>query len=264
MSLSDLIDQLYGLHPTEFTAVRNAAAKDSPDRAAVMALGKPTPAAWVVNLLVRQRNADVTGVLHLGEQLREAQHELDRAALADLTKQRRQLVGALARQGADLAELQGHKVSAAAIEEVAQTLQAAMADPDAAAAVASGHLLRSLTTVGLAVDLDGAVAGDTAPLRATATVVDELEERRAEKRRQQADAQRALEAAETAHQQAERRVADAIRHRDAAAEEYAESQARTKLLKASLAVAERELKAVEAQRDEAEDAARTARTGLEG
>jgi len=262
-AIDALIDELYGLHPTEFTRARNDAAKDSPDRAAIMALAKPTPAAWVVNLLVRQRNKEITGVLELGEQLRSAQDDLDRDALTELTKQRRQLVGALAKQGADLAELQGHKVSASAIEEVAQTLQAAMADADAAAAVHSGHLLRPLTTVGLTVDLEGAVAGNTAPLKKSATVVDELEERRAEKRRQQAEAKRALEAAETAQQKAERRVADALRHRDSVADDYEAAQAHAKELKRSLADAERDLKAVAAERDAAADAADAARALVE-
>jgi len=251
VSFSEIADDLYDLHPTEFTAARNAAAKDSPDRERIMALKKPTPAAWVVNLLVRQRNDDVSAALSLGEQLRAAQADLDRESLAELTRQRRQLVTALARQGAGLAEVQGHKVSASAVEEVAQTLQAGMVDPDAAAAVATGRLLRPLEAVGLAVDLEHAVAGASEPRTRAPKPVDELEERRAEKRRRQAEAQRELEAAETAHQKAERRVADAIRHRDSVADQLAEAQAVAKEFKRTLAEAERELKAVTADRDAA-------------
>ncbi len=261
--ISDTADELYDLHPSEFTAARNAAAKDSPDRAEIMALAKPSAAAWVVNLLVRQRNADVTAALELGEQLREAQADLDRASLAELTKQRRALVAALARQGADLAEVRGHKVSAAAVEEVAQTLQAAMADADAAAAVSSGRLVRSLEAIGLSVDLEGAVAGDDARPRARASApADELEEKRAEKRRREAQARAALEAAETEHSKAERRVADALRARDAIEEHLAAAQETVKSIKRSLAEAEKQLKAASSERDEAEAAARTARLGV--
>ena len=185
--MNPVIDELYGLLPSEFTAARNAAARDldKHERDEVMALKKPSAAAWVVNLLVRHRPDQVDQVLELGEQLREAQGDLDRDALAELSRQRRQLVGALAKQGVALADVAGQKVSSAALEEVAQTLQAGMSDADAAVAVRSGRLVRSLEAIGLTVDLDGAVAGDSlAPAHRTRRdpVVDELEEKRAEKR----------------------------------------------------------------------------------
>src|SRR5690606_15251117 len=53
----------------------------------------------------------------------------------------------------------GQKVSAAAIADVEQTLQAAMADPQAPDAVLSGRLVRALASNGIEpVDTDGAVA----------------------------------------------------------------------------------------------------------
>lgn len=251
MTFAEIADELYDLHPTAFTAARNVAAAGSPDRERIMALKKPTPAAWLVNLLVRQRHDEVSAALQLGEQLRAAQADLDRESLAELTRQRRQLVNALAKQGAGLAEVQGHKVSASTVEEVAQTLQAAMVDPDAAAAVSTGRLVRPLEAVGLTVDVDNAVAGDSAPRTRAAHPVDELEEKRAERRRRTAEAQRELEAAETAHQKAERRVADAIRARDAVAEQLDDAQERVKAIKRTLADAEKALKAASQDRDEA-------------
>lgn len=263
---SDLADGLYGLLPSEFTAARNAAAKDL-DKAArdkIMALKKPTPAAWVVNLLVRQRPDQVDAVLDLGEQLREAQGDLDRDALAELTRQRRQLVGALAKQGVALADVAGQKVSNSVADEVAQTLQAGMSDADAALAVRSGRLVRPLEAIGLSVDLEGAVAGDAPPpaRRAKTPAVDELEEKRAEKRRREADAKRELEKAETAHEQAERKVADAVRHRDSVAEQVADAAHRLKTLKADLADAEKQLATAAASRDDAAAAAEKARHEL--
>lgn len=263
MTLSHLIDGLYDLHPTEFTAARNAAAHGSPDHDAIMALVRPSAAAWLVNVLVRQRSADVTAALELGEQLRAAQAELDRDSLAELTKQRRALVAALAREGSEIAELQGHKVTPAVVESVAQTLQAAMADPDAAAAVATGRLVRALATVGLSVDLDGAVAGDAAPRAREPHPIDELEEKRAEKRRRDAEAQAALEAAETEHQKAQRRVADALRARDAIADEVEAAASALKELKRTLSEAERVLDAVRKDRDRAEAAADAAREDVD-
>ena len=259
----NLADELYDLHPTEFTAARNAAAKDSPNHDAIMAFVRPSAAAWLVNLLVRQRSAEITAALELGEQLRAAQADLDRETLAELTKQRRALVAALARQGAEIAELQGHRVTPAVVDSVAQTLQAAMADPDASAAVATGRLVRALTTIGLSVDLDGAVAGDAEPRSRATHPIDELEEKRAEKRRREAEAQAALEAAESEHQKAERRVADALRARDAIADEVEAAASTLKQLKRTLAEADRAIESVRSERDKAEAAAETARLGLE-
>lgn len=256
--------ELYGLIPAEFTAARNAAAKslEPADRAVVMAFPRPSVAAWVVNLLVRQRPDQIDQVLELGAQLREAQSELDRDALAELTRQRRQLVGALARNGAALADVAGKPVSDAVVDEVAQTLQAGMSDADAAAAVRSGVLVRSLEAVGLSVDLEGAVAGSPIE-RARVAPVDELEAKRARKRAEdeerRAEAQRALEEAESAHEKAERVVADAIRARDAIAERVDDAARTLKALKAELAAAEKALKAAASTRNIAADAADAAR-----
>ena len=258
MSLTDIADDLYGLLPAEFTAARNAAAALHNDlKPSLMALRKPTPAAWVVNLLVRQRADQVDDVLDLGAQLREAQGDLDRDALASLTQQRRHLVGALAKQGAALAEVAGHRVGAGVIDEVAQTLRAAMSDPDASDAVRTGRLVRPLEVNGLTVDLEGAVAGDvaSAPRAKREPQVDELEEKRAQKRREEAEAQKAREAAETAHELAERAVADATRARTAIEDKLDEAKERVAALKTELATADKALKAAAAQRDAAADAA---------
>lgn len=257
--------ELYGLLPSQFTAARNGAARelDPDDRATVMAFTKPSTAAWVVNLLVRQRPDQIDQVLELGEQLREAQSGLDRDALAELSRQRRQLVGALAHNGAALAEIAGHPVSAAVVDEVAQTLQAGMSDADAAAAVRSGVLVRSLEAIGLSVDLEGAVAGAAITPPARPEPVDELEAKRARKRAEEeerrAEARRALDAAETAHEKAERVVADAIRARDAIAERVDDAARALTALKAELAAAEKALKAAASARDTAADAADAAR-----
>ena len=258
-----LADELYGLPPGEFTRARNDAAKqaDTLERDRIMALKKPSAAAWVVNLLVRHRPDQVEQILELGEQLREAQGDLDRDAVAELSRQRRQLVGALAKSGAALADVAGQKVSNSVVDEVAQTLQAGMSDVDAAAAVRTGRLVRSLEAIGLTVELDGAIAGDAlaSPRAKRAPAVDELEEKRAEKRRLEMERQRELEAAESAHEKAERAVADAMRTRDAIADRVADAQAALKALKADLAHAEKQLSAARATRDEAADAAESYR-----
>ncbi|GAA1751652.1 hypothetical protein [Agromyces humatus] len=164
-ALTEIAAELYGLLPDEFTAARNergrAARGDDRDLAArIQDLKRPSPAAWLVNQLVRRRPTEVGAVLELGADLRAAQDDLDAAQLAQLTRQRRQLVTVLAREAGQLAEELGNPVRGPVLDQVAQTLQAAMSDVAATAAVRTGRLVRGLEAVGLEVDLDGAVAGE--------------------------------------------------------------------------------------------------------
>ena len=163
-TLVDVARDLYGLQPQDFTAARNARAQESKAADATLAkqiaaLKKPSPAAWIVNLLARESTDDLTALLDVGEQMRTAQEHLDRDALRRLGGERRAAVTALARAGADLADGAGRAATSSVIGEVEQTLQAATSDPAAAAAVASGLLVRALRSVGYEpVDLDDAVA----------------------------------------------------------------------------------------------------------
>ena len=165
MDLASVADELYGLPPAEFTAARNARAKavgagDKPLADQIRRLPKPSAAAWAVNMLVRRRPDDFTGILELGVSLRQAQEALDRAEMKTLGRQRQTLVAAVARLASDLAAELGNPISESAVAEVEQTLQAAMADPGAALAVRTGRLVRALASTGLEPpDLSGAVAG---------------------------------------------------------------------------------------------------------
>lgn len=167
-TLEDIARELYALPPGEFTAARTARVAevkgDDPALArSIGALKRASVPAWVVGQLVRQRADDIGRALTLATEMRDAQNELDAPALAELTRARRRLTGALAREGAAIAAEQGVSLSSAALDDVSQTLQAAMTDDAAAAAILSGRLVRSLQTVGFdPVDLDGAVAGGEA------------------------------------------------------------------------------------------------------
>lgn len=170
-TLASIADPLYALAPAEFTAARNTAARDVKDSAdhelaaRVKELKKPSPAAWAVNLLARQRADELEQLADLGATMREAQEELDREQLAELTRQRRALVTALAREASGLASEAHHNLTATVVEEVAKTLQAALNDPAAAAAVRSGRLVRGLEATGIEpVDLSGAVAAPDASM----------------------------------------------------------------------------------------------------
>jgi len=162
MGFADVARELLLVAPADFVAERTArqraARKDDRDLAtAIGALRKPAPAAWVIDLLADEGALD--DAVDLGPALRKAQADADPKEIATLRRQRSGVVGALAQAGADLAEQAGHPVTTAVLDQVRATIEAAMADPHAGAAVRSGLLVRALESVGFDdVDLDGALA----------------------------------------------------------------------------------------------------------
>jgi hypothetical protein len=151
----DVADELYALPPDEFIAARRereAQARAAGDRdlaKEIAGLAKPSSAAWVCNLLAREEREEIEGLVELGGMLREAQENLAGDELRALDVQRRRLVAALARQGRALAHAHGHPVSTAVADQVEETLRAALADPDAAGALAEGRLTTALSYSGL-------------------------------------------------------------------------------------------------------------------
>lgn len=199
--------ELYALPPDQFTAARNAraGASDRSLAARIKKLPKPTVAAWAVDLLAR--DGQLADALDLAAALREAQEDLDAAELARLGKQRRQLVSALAAQAVSLAEDAGVTISAAAREDVEKTINAAVMDADAAAAVMTGRLVKPLEAgdfepAELAAAVGGSVPGSIAP-----PPRDDLAERRARKAAEKAarEAERAVNEAEREFAQLEAR-----------------------------------------------------------
>ena len=151
VGVDEIADELYGLAPEEFTRARDAAARAAADPAlskAIKALRKPTAPAHAVNRLVRDRSAEVDELIALGEALRSAMAGRG-GDVRELTEQRRELVGALT------AGLPANVAS-----DAAATFEAATADPDLAAAVRSGRLVRPLHYAGFGAlpDVSEAVA----------------------------------------------------------------------------------------------------------
>lgn len=210
--LEKIAAELYAGSPDAFIAARNARAGAVDDpvlSAAVRALRKPNVAAWVVNLFAGERTARLEQALQLAAELRDAQEDLDAATLSHLGRQRRALTDQLAAEAATLATARGARVSDATREAVRRTISAAFFDPDAAAAVASGRLVRDLEPTG-SVDLEAIVAGGRPrPPASQGRPNDEVGARR----RQRA-AERTLREAEKAHERAlraERRAEDEAR-----------------------------------------------------
>jgi DNA repair exonuclease SbcCD ATPase subunit len=171
-SLIDIARQLYAVPLAEFTPTRNARAKELRDADAelsrrVTALRKASPAAWAVNSLARERKEQLGDLFAIGGAMRSAQEDLDRDALTRLGRQRRDAVGTLVNEARSLAAEHGQKLSASVVTEIEQTLLAATVDGDAAEAVSSGRLIRSLDASGFEqVDLDEAVAAPDPGTRA--------------------------------------------------------------------------------------------------
>lgn len=174
MELEDVAAELYAVHPGDFIEVRDERAKqaktdgDKALAAQITKLRRPTAAAWLVNLLVREHPDELDGLLDIGGALRQAQLSLSGEELRKLSTQRHKVVNAMARRAVAAASDRGHKASPAAIEEVRQTLQAALADPDTADQVRAGRMLTSATYSGFGPARLTVVRGGGAPAKKTA------------------------------------------------------------------------------------------------
>jgi hypothetical protein len=156
------VEELYGADPEAFTGRRGdlvAAARSAGDRAAakaIAALRRPTRAAWVVNRLARGDPSAPPKLAELGTALRAAQQAGHGPRLRELSAARGALVDALAAQALAVAGVPDPPASLRL--EVTETLTAALADPEVAAAFATGTLTRAAQWSGF-----GVLPADTEP-----------------------------------------------------------------------------------------------------
>jgi hypothetical protein len=244
VDLDEVADELYAVPPDEFVAVRKQRQEDA--RAAgdrtlareIGALPKPTAAAWVCNLLVREERAAIEGLVELGDLLRQAQESLAGDQLRVLDRQRSQLLTALTRQATALAREHGVRVGGTVETQVADTLRAAMADPGAGEALLSGRLTGAMSYSGLG------TAGSRPELRLVPSRPEREAAPRARggtataRRRRDDDARRAAEE-EARRREEERRAAEERRRRELAEARSAAEQA-TALAAEAVAAAEEE------------------------
>ena len=226
MDLDDAADELYAVSPDDFMARRTALAKQAKDDGEKLlakqigALRKPTRSAWLVNLVARAEPDRVGELVELGAALQQAQQAMDGDELRRLSKDRRTLIDTLARRAGELGRDVGYPPPDGAIQEVSQTLQAALGDPAIAELVQAGRLHQALSYGGFGPDdLASALAASMpakkkAPAKAvpaepdTDEVEDDSEARvAAEQARAEADAAREeAEEAETAADEATTRA----------------------------------------------------------
>lgn len=176
VTLAEVADELYGLPPGEFIAARDERAREAKtagrreDATAIRKLARPTTSAWLVNQLSRGASEQLARLFEVGAALQEAQRTLAGDRLRELSGQRRQVVSDLLPVAAGIAAEGGQTASAAVLEEVRSTLEAALADQGARDAVRSGRLTKALAYAGLGeVDLTAALAlvphAQTAPTK---------------------------------------------------------------------------------------------------
>ena len=244
MNLDDAADELYGVPPEKFIEARALLAKEAREdgdvelAAQIKALRKPTTAAWLANAMVREHPDEVASLLELGRELRAVMTELEPEELRELTRQRHALVSALVLQARALARSLGQRVTESVAGGLRSTLEATLADPDSAAALAAGRLTEPLEVSGFGPGAGGVPASATPSPPATVTPLSAARSRRDSSRRaaekQLKEAEGAARQARTALEQAEADVANA-------SAEVTEAEARVEELRAALADAEAEV-----------------------
>jgi hypothetical protein len=153
-------DQLYGLPLERFVPERDALAKvlraggQREEAAQVAKLRKPSVAAWAVNQLVRTQSRPVSELLEAGDALVQAHAGVvsgagDGASLRAAAEREREAVEALVGAARGLLSSDGHELSPAIIDRVADTLHAAALDEQARDQVRHGRPERELRHVGL-------------------------------------------------------------------------------------------------------------------
>jgi hypothetical protein len=177
ISVAEVADELYGLSPAEFTAARDERARQAraagqrDQAAAIKKLARPTASAWLVNQLTRDAPEEIARLVVVGTALEEAQRRLAGERLRELSSERRQVINELLPHATEIARQAGQPASAATMAEVRATLEAALADAGARAAVRSGRLTKALAYAGLGeVDLSAAVALPPEQRPAAATI----------------------------------------------------------------------------------------------
>lgn len=223
MDLDAVADELYGVSPDDFIARRKDLvdqARQARDRELAKQIGRlrrPTRTGWLVNVLARSEPDDVGALLDLGQALAQAQQRGSGADLRRLSQERRTAVDALAKRALVLGREHGYEPPEAARQEVAQTLQAALGDPETAELVRRGRLTQALTYGGFGpTDLTAALAASR-PSKGEAAAEPEPEdvpkptttddEAAAEQDQQRAAAQEVARAAQAAWQQARDQLA---------------------------------------------------------
>jgi hypothetical protein len=172
VDLETAANELYALSPDDFIERRQqlvAEARQAGNRQLATEIGRlrrPTRSAWLINLLARREPEAVNGLLELGGALQDAQQRMAGDELRRLSAERRKTVDALARRAVELGSEHSYSVPEGAKQEVGQTLQTALGDPEIADLLRAGRLTQAVTFGGFGpTDLTSAL-GASLPTKA--------------------------------------------------------------------------------------------------
>jgi hypothetical protein len=238
------IDRLYALPLAEFTAARNALAKElsGDERERVKTLRKPSAAAWALNQAVRRSPAGLKEFLVAGEELRAAHEALlgggERGPVDEATRRERAAAATLVEEAERAAEGGGAGLG----ERVAGTLRAALADDEVRAELEAGRLTREREAAGLGPLMAGSGA---APAKRGGARKDRDRERKAAARTEAKEARERHKRAERRARDAGQTVASARERAEAAMETLERAQRDEEEARAALDEAAKELEAAE-------------------
>jgi hypothetical protein len=252
-STDERLDRLYAASLDDFTGERDALAAElraegEGERAAeVKRLRKPSVPAWALNQASRRSPGQTAALIEAGEELRDAQGSLadrgGRERLVAAQRRERELVRELAKEAEVALRDAGRPLSAAAREQIEETLHAAALDSELGALVARGRLERPGVAVGFPGTAPAPAKGES-PRKGAAAERRKRETLAKRLRREQerlAEAADKREAAERTLTDAERAAAAAARELDrarhaarAASEAEVEAAARVETLRDDL------------------------------
>ncbi len=153
-ALDDVRRALYAGSRATFVERRKelaGAARSGGDRDEAKLIGemrKPTAAAHIVNLLAQADDSSLQELVELGANIRNAMAKGDDREMRSLLQGRAAAIAKTVAQARTIARANGESVSGAVSDQIVQTLRAAMASDDAAAAVRGGTLTDALDEPG--------------------------------------------------------------------------------------------------------------------
>jgi hypothetical protein len=262
VDLDTAADELYGVSPDDFIERRQqlvAETKQAGDRELATQIGKlrrPTRSAWLINLLARQAPDNINALFELGAALQEAQQRMAGDELRQLSAERRKTVDAMARRAVELGHQQDYDAPDGALQEVGQTLQTALGDPEIADLVRAGRLTQAVTYGGFGTtDLASALGASlptkapSRPLKAAEAAPQPAPKRDAKQRRE----------AEKAAAEARERATEARQAAESAEEDAEAATQRADDLADQVESLRTQLRQTESAEREARDQARAAR-----
>jgi hypothetical protein len=207
------LDELYGLPLGEFTAARNALAKELGDPE-IKKLAKPSVPAWAVNQLVRTEPKLVDELLEHGEALQKQTLKGSVEALRDSQKRERETVRKLVARAEKLLE----RSTTQTLDRVAATLTAGAQSDAGRKALRAGRLTEELEPTGFEALAGMTAAKRTGPRDELADARRAKEERKRRRRRLEEELRNLERRADAAEREADRTERAATEAREAADE----------------------------------------------